>query len=199
MALNVLSLGGSRNIGYFTCLRLLGVPFDFFNSLQIADVLLSAPDAGATVSFVLRSPANFDTDETIQKYVQSGHARLIKGDALVETDLRRAWEEAGKDRPVDLLLFTVGGYYSLHHVFLYSNPYVHRWPTSIQPHERSVHSPSQPRNTKSAQYPIYDSQIGTRTPHYHYFFHRHHSQLACQIAPTHETCLLPSLGISTCR
>jgi hypothetical protein len=68
---------------------------------------------GATVTFLLRSPAVFDQDETIQSYAKKGKARLIQGDALVKDDVSRAWSEAeqGDDnRPVDFLLFTVGAY-----------------------------------------------------------------------------------------
>ena len=60
------------------------------------------------MTFLLRSPGVFDSDTVIQKYVESGHARLLKGDALVAEDVQRAWDEAAKDRPVDVLLFTVG-------------------------------------------------------------------------------------------
>ncbi|KAF5364675.1 hypothetical protein D9758_005599 [Tetrapyrgos nigripes] len=90
--LNVLTLGGSRNIGYFSSVRLL--------------------DAGCTVTFLLRDTAIFDTDETIHKYLKSGKAFLCKGDALVQGDVKRAWEESashGLEGKVDLLLFTVGG------------------------------------------------------------------------------------------
>ncbi|KAJ7493415.1 hypothetical protein B0H11DRAFT_2006306 [Mycena galericulata] len=84
--LNVLSFGASRNIGYFSAVRLL--------------------ERGATVTFLLRSPDIFDKDALIQSYVKSGHARLLKGDALNEADTRLAWNEAGV---VDLLLFSIGG------------------------------------------------------------------------------------------
>ncbi|KAF7302618.1 hypothetical protein HMN09_00896300 [Mycena chlorophos] len=84
--MNVLAVGASRNIGYLTSIRLL--------------------EKGATVTFLLRSPSAFDKDETIQRHVRSGKARLVKGDALKEEDARRAWESAGT---VDTLLFTVGG------------------------------------------------------------------------------------------
>jgi hypothetical protein len=87
----VLTIGGSRNIGYLSSIRLL--------------------DLGATVTFLLRSPKVFDSDETIQKYVRTGKARLIQGDALVKDDVKRAWAEAAKgddDRPVEFLIFTVG-------------------------------------------------------------------------------------------
>jgi hypothetical protein len=57
------------------------------------------------VTFLLRSPSVFDGDTTIQKYVASGHARLLKGDASVEADTQRAWNEAGV---VDAVIFTVG-------------------------------------------------------------------------------------------
>jgi hypothetical protein len=60
---------------------------------------------------LLRTPTVFDNDEVIQEYVKSGKARLVKGDALVRDDCKKAWEEAAKGEPgegVDLLLFTVG-------------------------------------------------------------------------------------------
>ncbi|KAK2464539.1 hypothetical protein APHAL10511_003446 [Amanita phalloides] len=92
--LNVLLLGGSRNIGYHAAIRLLA--------------------SGATVTFLLRSTTVFDKDETMQSYIQSGKARLVKGDGLVKDDVQRAWEESGRDRPVDTVLFTVGGTPKLH-------------------------------------------------------------------------------------
>lgn len=70
-----------------------------------------ALDLGATVTFLLRKPQIFDNDESIQKYVRDGKARLVTGDALVKDDVRRAWAEAsiGDDgNPVELLLFTLG-------------------------------------------------------------------------------------------
>ncbi|KAF7361643.1 NAD(P)-bd-dom domain-containing protein [Mycena venus] len=85
--LNILSVGGSRNIGYFAAVRLL--------------------EQGSTVTFLLRSPSAFDGDATIQKYVMSGHARLVKGDAGSEADTQRAWDQAGI---VDAVIFTVGTY-----------------------------------------------------------------------------------------
>ncbi|KAJ7746829.1 hypothetical protein DFH07DRAFT_923958 [Mycena maculata] len=87
LKLNVLAVGASRNIGYFSAVRLL--------------------DKGATVTFLLRSPAVFDDDALIQGYIKSGHVRLVKGDATKEEDTRRAWNEAGV---VDALIFSVGKY-----------------------------------------------------------------------------------------
>jgi hypothetical protein len=87
-SLNILVVGGSRHIGYYAALRFL--------------------EAKATVHFLLRSPAVFDNDTSIQKHVQTGRAHLHKGDALNEDQTRGVWLEASKDRPVDLLLFTVG-------------------------------------------------------------------------------------------
>ncbi|OJA19660.1 hypothetical protein AZE42_02817 [Rhizopogon vesiculosus] len=103
----VLVIGGSRNIGYYSAVRLL--------------------DLGATVTFLLRSPTVFDQDETIQSYVKRGKALLIQGDALVKDDVSRAWLKAGQgddDRPVDFLLFTVGGlpHFSLTKGFVVSPP-----------------------------------------------------------------------------
>ncbi|KAG8217945.1 hypothetical protein J3R82DRAFT_6115 [Butyriboletus roseoflavus] len=89
--IKVLTIGGSRNIGYFSSVRLL--------------------DLGATVTFLLRKPSVFDNDETVQKYVRAGKARLVQGDALVKEDVERAWTAAQGDdsKPVDFLVFTVGG------------------------------------------------------------------------------------------
>lgn len=90
--IKVLAVGGSRNIGYYASLRLL--------------------DLGATVTFLLRSRSVFNDDATIQRYVNSGKARLVKGNAHVREDVERAWTEAAKgddNRPVDFLIFTVGG------------------------------------------------------------------------------------------
>ncbi|KDQ61291.1 hypothetical protein JAAARDRAFT_124535 [Jaapia argillacea MUCL 33604] len=90
--MKVIVFGGSRNIGYFSALRLL--------------------EKGATVTFLLRSPSVFDNDDKIKAYVASGHARLVQGDALNADDVRRAWEKAGEGEPdlgtVDVCLFTVG-------------------------------------------------------------------------------------------
>ncbi|KAJ7717037.1 hypothetical protein B0H16DRAFT_1388487 [Mycena metata] len=91
-ALNVLAIGASRNIGYFSAVRLL--------------------EQGATVTFLLRSPAVFDKDELIQRYIKSGgNARLVKGDATKQEDVQRAWDEAGV---VDAVVFSVGGTPSFH-------------------------------------------------------------------------------------
>ena len=60
------------------------------------------------MTFLLRSPTTFDDDQTVQKYVKSGKARLIKGNALVPADVQAVWAAASKDQPVDVLIFTVG-------------------------------------------------------------------------------------------
>lgn len=61
----------------------------------------------------------FDNDETVQKYIRAGKARLVQGDALVKDDVKRAWTAAQGDdnKPVDFLVFTVG---ELHHLSLAS-------------------------------------------------------------------------------
>lgn len=60
------------------------------------------------MTFLLRSPEVFDNDEEILKHVKTGKAQLVKGDALVTEDVRRVWEKATEEAPVDLALFTVG-------------------------------------------------------------------------------------------
>ena len=115
MALNVLVIGGSRNIGYYSALRFLGMSFHSVYRNCLATTIFPNPfflfcnlDAGSTVTFLLRSPTIFEEDESIQNHVKSGKARLIKGDGLVLADVQNVWAAASKDRPVDLLIFTVG-------------------------------------------------------------------------------------------
>ncbi|KAG5727330.1 hypothetical protein E4T56_gene12124 [Termitomyces sp. T112] len=90
--MNILIIGGSRNIGYYSAIRFL--------------------DAEHTVTFLLRKASVFDRDDQIQTALNSGKAQLVQGDALVKEDVQRAWTSAiahGKSGSVDLLLFTVGG------------------------------------------------------------------------------------------
>ena len=106
----VLTIGGSRNIGYFSSLRLLGTSIPSVVNSTSFNVL--SIEKGATVTFLLRKPTVFDQDESIQDYIKLGKARLIKGDALVKSDVANAWTEAAKGNGnphVDILLFTVGG------------------------------------------------------------------------------------------
>lgn len=87
--MKVLAIGASRNIGYFAALSLLR--------------------AGNTVTFQLRNVSAFDEDVEIQPFVKSGQAKLVKGDALVQEDVRTAWTEANADGvPVDVVLLSVG-------------------------------------------------------------------------------------------
>ena len=106
MSENVLVLGGSRNIGYYAAVRLLGrfLPVSSRSGLSLTLIIA----AGATVTLLLRSTSVFDNDEVVQGYIKSGKARLVKGDGLVKDDVKRAWEESGRDRPVDTVVFTVG-------------------------------------------------------------------------------------------
>ncbi|KAG9016241.1 hypothetical protein FRB90_003633 [Tulasnella sp. 427] len=85
----VLAIGASRNIGYLTSLNLR---------------------AGNSVVSQLRNLAAFDNDSEMLPYVKSGLAKLVKGDALVEEDVRAAWIRANQDGlPVDAVLLSVGG------------------------------------------------------------------------------------------
>ncbi|KAG6829715.1 hypothetical protein H0H87_010451 [Tephrocybe sp. NHM501043] len=89
--MNILVIGGSRNIGYYAALRFL--------------------DAGHNVTFLLRNPSAFDSDATVKKHVESGLANLVKGDALIKSDVQNAWAASAKKAEggvVDALIFTVG-------------------------------------------------------------------------------------------
>lgn len=109
--LNILSIGASRNIGYYASLKLLRTsppsrtPFHLISSQSLTE-------NGATVTFLLRNPSIFDTDTSIQPFISSGKAHIVKGDALVKEDVAKAWNEAiSRDESagrVDYLLFTLG-------------------------------------------------------------------------------------------
>jgi hypothetical protein len=88
MSNNVLVFGGSRHIGYNASVRLL--------------------DSGATVTFLLRNVSAFDNNATVQKYIATNKARLVKGDALVRSDVQRAWDVATSESPVNVVLCTIG-------------------------------------------------------------------------------------------
>ena len=108
--MNVYAIGASRNIGYHAARRLLGLFALFVTPIHGILILASIPAKGATVTFLLRSPSIFDKDEQIQPYIRSGHARIIKGDALKVEDVKRGWESAleFKGGAIDLVLFTLG-------------------------------------------------------------------------------------------
>jgi NAD(P)-dependent dehydrogenase (short-subunit alcohol dehydrogenase family) len=107
--MNVLILGGSRNIGYYSAQRLLGTPVSV---VLVAECRLIASSIaqGSTVTFLLRRGNTFDNDETIAPYIVQGKAKIVEGDALNEADVRRAWGTAtgSGSQPVDVVLFTVG-------------------------------------------------------------------------------------------
>jgi len=86
--MHVLVFGGSRNIGYFTALRLL--------------------NQGHSATLLLRNDKVFDNDERMKPHVDSGRAQLVQGDALVTDDVERAWEKATDGRTVDFVVFTIG-------------------------------------------------------------------------------------------
>jgi hypothetical protein len=103
--MKIFSVGASRNIGYYAALRLLGMHRP--SELSHMPWLISQTDSGHTVTFLLRSPSCFDHDEAIQRHVQAGTAKLVKGDALNLDDVRNAWNIAGGSE-VDMLLYTLG-------------------------------------------------------------------------------------------
>ncbi|KAH9910787.1 uncharacterized protein BXZ73DRAFT_83201 [Epithele typhae] len=68
-------------------------------------------EQGVTVTYLLRYPDCFDADPEMQPYIQSGKARLVKGDTLQPDTLEAAWASAlvAGNGNVDVVLFTVGG------------------------------------------------------------------------------------------
>ncbi|KAF8834785.1 hypothetical protein BDN67DRAFT_1006022 [Paxillus ammoniavirescens] len=144
----VLVIGGSRNIGYLSSIRLL--------------------DSGATVTFLLRKVEVFDGNETIQKYVEQGKARLVQGDALIKDDVQRAWDEAAKgdDKPVDLLLFTVGftvipvAYAKSTHI-IYARPHASKSKNPILPADRTLFLVNVPVDATDREVSLFFKNCGT--------------------------------------
>ena len=93
----VFALGASRNIGYYAALGLLR--------------------KGNTVIFFIRNPTLLENDPEVQPFLESKHAKLVRGDAMIEADVFSAWNEAMADGiPIDYVLFSIG-------TFLPTNPF----------------------------------------------------------------------------
>ncbi|KAG6836675.1 hypothetical protein H0H93_005093 [Arthromyces matolae] len=91
--MNILVIGGSKNIGYHAAVRFL--------------------EHGHTVTFLLRNPTVFDQDSSIQRFLTSTPplAHLVQGDALIKSDVERARTDAishSSSGQIDIVLFTVG-------------------------------------------------------------------------------------------
>lgn len=91
---NVLVIGGSRGTGY-----------------QIA---LAYLERAYTVTFLVRDKSTFDSDGTIRAFIAGGQVKVVEGDALVEADVRKAWDGAlkhgaGPTRGIDTVAFCLGG------------------------------------------------------------------------------------------
>lgn len=75
---------------------------------RVALLIISA-DQGHSATLLLRKTEVFDDDERMKPHVESGRAQLVQGDALVEDDVKRAWEKATDfGRTVDFVVFTLG-------------------------------------------------------------------------------------------
>ncbi|KAG9034150.1 hypothetical protein FRB95_013795 [Tulasnella sp. JGI-2019a] len=86
--MKVFAIGASRNIGYYSALRLL--------------------QEGHHVVYLLRKTSVFDSNEEMKPFIESGLAELVQGDALSWDDGTRAWAQATLDGPVDVVLFSLG-------------------------------------------------------------------------------------------
>ncbi|GAB1522280.1 hypothetical protein RhiTH_005394 [Rhizoctonia solani] len=87
--MHVLLLGASRNIGYFVAQRLLA--------------------KGHTCTLLLRKPDVMESDPSMKGYIQSGLAKLVRGDALVREDVQKAVNTANADGKLELIFFGIGG------------------------------------------------------------------------------------------
>ena len=57
---------------------------------------------------LVRSPAVLQEDPAFKQYLDNGHARLIQGDAMSESSVISAWNDASSHAPVDVVLYSLG-------------------------------------------------------------------------------------------
>lgn len=98
--MKVFAIGASRNIGYHATVALL--------------------KQGHSVTYLLRRPEVFDADNDIKPFIDSGKVTIAKGDALVVEDVRKAWQVATADGPVDVIIFSVGEFFNCRSSFVHS-------------------------------------------------------------------------------
>jgi hypothetical protein len=102
--MKIFAVGAGKNVGHHTSMRKsISAPIKH-NVEPFLDFL----SAGHSVVFFLRSPGVFDQDITIQPYIQSGHASILKGDVLDADSVATAWKAANEGAMIDLVLYTVG-------------------------------------------------------------------------------------------
>ncbi len=102
-------IGGSKNTGYYAARRLLGDYICCLPSRLVVFLTRLILESGSTLTFLLRHPDVFDNDSVMKPFVSSGKAKLVHGDALKESDVKRAWDVASEGNThVDLVLFTLG-------------------------------------------------------------------------------------------
>jgi hypothetical protein len=54
----------------------------------------------------------FDQDTAMQPHIKVGRARIVKGDALVEENMRQVWSQAiGEDGTLDVVFSAIGMQY----------------------------------------------------------------------------------------
>ncbi|KAG5636651.1 hypothetical protein DXG03_004696 [Asterophora parasitica] len=73
--MNILVIGGSRNVGYFASLRFLGASSSYHR--MEGSLLIAAVEVGHTVTFLLRNTSVFDNDADVQQYLRSNQAYLV--------------------------------------------------------------------------------------------------------------------------
>lgn len=101
---NVLIIGDPHKIGYHAALRFLGECIIL--SVNGPDCHIQ-PDEGSNVAILLHDKSIANCTK-LQPYIESGQARLIEGEPLLENDIRLSWTEAAREGAVDILLFTAG-------------------------------------------------------------------------------------------
>jgi len=120
-------------------------------------------------------------DENIQRHVRSGKARLIRGDGLVLNDVQNVWNEASAERPVDVLLFTVGFSKFLLLIDTYIEKLIHSgisWKAIIPSDEGFCHNSTEPCLPMPVERLVRDAKDQPSSKNYHFIHSRKHQIIA---------------------
>ena len=88
--MQILILGGSRNIGH-----------------HVAHLLLHSPTTANTTQLTLLLRNELPADDSLTTFVADGRVKIVRGNAMIYEDVVRAWTTAG-GRECEAVLYAIG-------------------------------------------------------------------------------------------